>query len=881
MIVRRLTLLVLAFAGLIGLPVLMATSASAAVSSGYWMLDSQGRVYAFGAAGTYGPATITSGAQAVKIESKADGTGAWVVDSRGNVSAFGTAVKHSATSPTLNAGESIVTMARTASGNGYWLISSRGRTFNYGDAADVGDVTDYTVNNAPLNKPVIDAAKAVTGNGVYLVAEDGGVFTMGDARFYGSTGNLTLNSPVKSLVPDPDGVGYWLIAGDGGVFSFDAPFRGSMGGTTLNGPVVGMVSFGNGYLQVGSDGGIFTFTDLPFFGSLGGQSLPASIVSVAAFSYENSSATVSGSFGAVTVGTTMSAQFTQSGLSGTPTWSASGLPDGLSIDASTGVVSGRPGCLATNGTATISATAAGTTASRSVAFTVNALPYAGTGNVQRITNGNIGGYYLSRAVLSNDGCVVAFESKADLGGHGPNTFGATTGDPNSSDSDPNNDTDIFVYDRGKGSIERITAGAPYYALGSGHGYDGGNGSSQFASISADGRYVAFSGNAENLDRTCIIPGGTPTNPSNGNVPHCYGIFVVDRLTHTLTRVSDVRAAFDTTAGTQVQISANGSHVVYAQTSRSTAPYDSQVYVWRRSDGLTTQVSYSNAKDVFNYQVEGNAGSDSPTINADGTVVAFESKATNLGADSGDTNGVNDIFVWTSNGNGFINRRGDGTTAVPPSVPTGTIARVTSGNTQSSNWPFIAANGSRIAFVTYATFGGDADATPAGFEGDGTHSFAPNSCGSRTCDEVFVQDADIAYATRPGSSWTTGGTVTRVTNGSSGSFLVGFNASGNTLVFDSHDASPEATTGGEATAGLIIFSKAIVPPGASTSPSTLTYNNAAGSSGYIVRPGISGDGRYMAFSSSANVTGGTDNNAGQGNPLDRFDVFLVARSATAS
>ncbi|MGE0309302.1 MAG: hypothetical protein AB7Q27_26485, partial [Acidimicrobiia bacterium] len=74
MIVRRLTLLVLAFAGLIGLPVLMATSASAAVSSGYWMLDSQGRVYAFGAAGTYGPATITSGAQAVKIESKADGT---------------------------------------------------------------------------------------------------------------------------------------------------------------------------------------------------------------------------------------------------------------------------------------------------------------------------------------------------------------------------------------------------------------------------------------------------------------------------------------------------------------------------------------------------------------------------------------------------------------------------------------------------------------------------------------------------------------------------------------------------------------------------------------------------------------------------------------
>jgi hypothetical protein len=54
-----------------------------------------------------------------------------------------------------------------------------------------------------------------------------------------------------------------------------------MGGRRLNRPVVGMVRYGNGYLMVGSDGGIFDFSDKPFLGSLAGRALPAPIVSVA------------------------------------------------------------------------------------------------------------------------------------------------------------------------------------------------------------------------------------------------------------------------------------------------------------------------------------------------------------------------------------------------------------------------------------------------------------------------------------------------------------------------------------------------------------------------------------------------------------------------
>ena len=55
-----------------------------------------------------------------------------------------------------------------------------------------------------------------------------------------------------------------------------------MGGRRLNAPINGMVPFGNGYLMVASDGGIFDFSDRPFSGSLGGHPPAQPVVSVAA-----------------------------------------------------------------------------------------------------------------------------------------------------------------------------------------------------------------------------------------------------------------------------------------------------------------------------------------------------------------------------------------------------------------------------------------------------------------------------------------------------------------------------------------------------------------------------------------------------------------------
>jgi hypothetical protein len=115
-----------------------------------------------------------------------------------------------------------------------------------------------------------------------MVGADGGIFAFGDARFAGSMGGRALNAPVRSLVPDGDGAGYWLVAADGGVFAFDAPFRGSMGGQRLNKPVRGMVRYGDGYLMVAEDGGVFTFSDRPFSGSLGARPPARPVIAVAA-----------------------------------------------------------------------------------------------------------------------------------------------------------------------------------------------------------------------------------------------------------------------------------------------------------------------------------------------------------------------------------------------------------------------------------------------------------------------------------------------------------------------------------------------------------------------------------------------------------------------
>jgi hypothetical protein len=244
-------------------------------TSGYWVVDDNGKVYPFGSVPQAGYALMNP---TVDIEPTANGAGYWTVSAAGRVKNFGNAAFFGE-QPALQAGEQVVSLSRTKSGNGYWLFTSRGRVITYGDAVSRGDMSAFA-----LQGPVLDSVATPSGQGYYLVASDGGVFCFGDAAFHGSMGGIALNAPVQSLVPDPDGAGYWLVASDGGVFAFDAPFRGSMGAQRLNKPVSGMVSYGNGYLMVAEDGGVFNFSNLAFNGSLGNQVVAHPIVSVAGWS---------------------------------------------------------------------------------------------------------------------------------------------------------------------------------------------------------------------------------------------------------------------------------------------------------------------------------------------------------------------------------------------------------------------------------------------------------------------------------------------------------------------------------------------------------------------------------------------------------------------
>ena len=78
--------------------------------------------------------------------------------------------------------------------------------------------------------------------------------------------------------------GYWEVGSDGGIFSFGtASFYGSMGGRPLNSPIVGIASTpdGGGYWLVAKDGGVFVFGDAHFRGSMGGVPLNEPIVGIA------------------------------------------------------------------------------------------------------------------------------------------------------------------------------------------------------------------------------------------------------------------------------------------------------------------------------------------------------------------------------------------------------------------------------------------------------------------------------------------------------------------------------------------------------------------------------------------------------------------------
>ncbi len=216
--------------------------------------------------------------------------------------------------------------------------------------------------------------------------------------------------------------------------------------------------------------------------------------------------------------------------------------------------------------------------------------------------------------ITPDGRYVTFESLA-------NNLTTTP--------DTGSHWDIFVRDTKTGVIKKVSTGL--------RGAEA-NGDSNFADISADGRYVVFASTATNL-----VAGDDPDTIA-------YEIFVKDLKTDKITRlISRNRGASDTGSDTAPSVSADGSQIAFASDHSDLVPGDTNgvydVFVWNRSTGKITRISVSSAGAEGSHPSDPAYGrSYQPQISADGTSVVFLSGADNLV--KGDTNNIDDIFLHT-------------------------------------------------------------------------------------------------------------------------------------------------------------------------------------------------------------------------------------------
>jgi len=407
--------------------------------------------------------------------------------------------------------------------------------------------------------------------------------------------------------------------------------------------------------------------------------------------------------------------------------------------------------------------------------------------------------------LSADGRYVAFDSDAT---------NLVVGDT----EDTNGAGDVFVHDRVTGTTERVSE-----ATGGAEG----NGISVGASISADGRYVAFQSDATNLvtgdtNNTCDTDGDLVFDDN------CTDIFVHDRDTDAdgvfdevgataTTRVSEASGGAEGNGiSVGASISADGRYVAFQSNATNLVAGDtnamSDVFVHDRVTGVTERVSVATGGG------QGDGISTPGSISADGRYVAFSSLATNLV--SGDTNSRTDVFVH--------DRVTGATERV--SVATGGVQ----GNHHSLN-PSISADGRYVAFWSWATnlVAGD---TNGGFD-------------------VFVHDRATGITERV--SVATGGGQGQ---GFSQSFTHSISADGRYVAFQSNATNlvPVDTNGAPD-----VFVRDRLT---GTTERVSVAGGGSQGNGYSQQASISADGRYVAFNSDAtNLVAGDTN--------DYFDVFV--------
>jgi len=337
----------------------------------------------------------------------------------------------------------------------------------------------------------------------------------------------------------------------------------------------------------------------------------------------------------------------------------------------------------------------------------------------------------------------------------------------------------------------------------------GNLPSSKASVSGNGRWVAFMSTASNL-----VVGDTNGTPD---------IFVRDRWTGTTTRVSvgpgGVEASGSALGSDEPAISADGRWVAFQSWSTNLVVGDTNdlldVFVHDLQTGTTSRVSVGPGG------VQANAGCADPSISADGRFIAFESSANNLVA--GETGTIADIFVHD---------RQTGTNSRVSVGPAGVQGNSTSLDAS------ISADGQVVTFSSFAS------------------NLVPG--GGNNAKHIFVHDRQTGSTTR--ASVGPGGVL-----GIANSDAPAISADGHWVTFISQANNLVA---GDTNGRVDAFVRDL-QMGVTTRISVGLGGAEADWSSNAVS--ISGDGRFVAFQSSAT-------NLVVGKTTNRADIFVRDQKA---
>ncbi|HWJ62150.1 MAG TPA: DUF4214 domain-containing protein [Acidimicrobiales bacterium] len=375
------------------------------------------------------------------------------------------------------------------------------------------------------------------------------------------------------------------------------------------------------------------------------------------------------------------------------------------------------------------------------------------------TDGKTGNNASTGSALSNQGRFVAFDSIAT----------------NLIAGDTNGKKDVFVRDTLAATTTRIsvaTDGTP------------GNGDSSQASISFNGRYVAFRSTATNL-----VPGDTNGQPD---------VFLRDTLKKTTVRVSVAGNGAQLTGGesSKPTVSGDGTEVLFLTAATNAVAGDANgkpdAFIRNVNAGFTERISVTGGEAPLT------AGAVTASMSSNGRYVVFDSATTQI---AGDTDASSDAF---------LRDRVLGSTEVV------SIANDGSASNAPCQFPTVSDNGRYVAFQTQAT------------------GMSPASDSAET--DVFVRDrttaktqlASLTDGDQPGNQ---GGSVpqlsadgSRVAFGSGSTNLVSgdTNATSDLFVRDLAAGTTTRTSvktlGGQLTG--LSFSGAISPDGTATSFTTL-------------------------------------------------------------